>query len=199
MTSKSLLKNNNDDENINKNDEIEKEKNFVDAIDLQSFFLFINVISKNIMFTSQQTQSMHKSFLNEQLQIIREKHIDELINENVETVSNIALINKNIVLLINSSRKRDKIFIFIIKNNKDFNFIIVNRNIRFKTNKLSSINYKKLHNSRKQSKKTINYLNNLYNVKHIFNSHNHMQRILNALMIKENFKLKHVSKLFIYK
>ena len=41
MTSKLLSKNDNDDENINKNDEIEKKKDFVDAFDFQSFFLFI--------------------------------------------------------------------------------------------------------------------------------------------------------------
>ena len=50
--SKSLSKDDNDNENINEDDEIEKEKNFIDIIDLQYFFLFINVISKNIMFAS---------------------------------------------------------------------------------------------------------------------------------------------------
>ena len=64
MTSKSLSKNNNDDENMNRNDEIEK-KNFADAINLQSFFLFINVISKNVMFASQQTQLMRELLSNE--------------------------------------------------------------------------------------------------------------------------------------
>ena len=65
MTSKSLLKNNNDGENINENDKIKEEKNFADAINLQSSFLLINVISNNVMFASQQTQLMRKSFLNE--------------------------------------------------------------------------------------------------------------------------------------
>ena len=48
MTSKSLLKNNNDDESMNENDEIEKEKNFVDAIDFQFSSLSENVISKSV-------------------------------------------------------------------------------------------------------------------------------------------------------
>ena len=174
MTSKSLLKNDNDDESINKNDEIEEKRNFVDAIDFKSFFLLINVISKNIKFASQQTQLMRESLLNEQLQIAREKNTDELINENVKIVSNIASVNKNIVSLINLSRKCDKVFISIVEDDKNFIFIIVDRNTRFKINKLSLINYKKLHNSKKRSKETINYLNDLYNVKHIFNLHNHM-------------------------
>ena len=142
---------------------------------------------------------MRELLSNEQLQIARKKHIDELINENIEIVSNIVSINKNIVLLINLSRKRDKIFIFIVENNKDFIFIIIDCNICFKTNKLSLMNYKKFYNSKKQSKEIINYLNNLYNVKYIFNSYNHMQRILNALMIEKNFELKHVLKSLIYK
>ena len=54
MTLKSLSKNDNNDESINENDEIKEKKDFIDATDLQSFFLFINVISKNIMFASQQ-------------------------------------------------------------------------------------------------------------------------------------------------
>ena len=66
--SKSLSKNDNDGESINKNDEIEEEKNFADATDFQSFLLFINVISKNIMSASQQTQLMRESFSDEQLQ-----------------------------------------------------------------------------------------------------------------------------------
>ena len=53
ITSKSLSKNDNDDESVNKNNKTEKEKNFADAIDLQPSFLFINVISKNIMFAPQ--------------------------------------------------------------------------------------------------------------------------------------------------
>ena len=61
------------------------------------------------------------------------------------------------------------------------------------------MNYKKFHNSKKQLKETINYLNNLYNVKHIFNSYNYMQKALNALMTEKNFELKHVSESFIYK
>ena len=142
---------------------------------------------------------MHESFSDEQLQAARKKHIDELINENAETASNIVSINKNIISSTNLSRKRDKIFTFIVENDKDFIFIIVDRNIRFKTNKLSSMNYKKFHNSEKRLKRTINYLNNLYNVKYIFNSHNHMQRTLNALMTEKNFELKHVLKSFIYK
>ena len=64
MTSKLLLKNDNDGENINENDEIEEKKNFANAIDFQSFFLFINVILKNVMFASQQTQSMRELLLN---------------------------------------------------------------------------------------------------------------------------------------
>ena len=47
MTSKSLSKNDNDDESMNR--ETEEEENFADATDLQSFLLFINVISKNVM------------------------------------------------------------------------------------------------------------------------------------------------------
>ena len=53
MTFESLSKDDNDDENINENDEIEEEENFADAIDLQSFLLFINIILKNVMFVSQ--------------------------------------------------------------------------------------------------------------------------------------------------
>ena len=53
MTSKSLSKDDNNDESINENDKIEEEKNFADTIDLQSFFLFINVILKNVMSASQ--------------------------------------------------------------------------------------------------------------------------------------------------
>ena len=64
MMLKSLLKNDNGDENINENNKIKKEKNFIDATDLQSFFLFNNVILKNVMFLSQQTQSIRESFLN---------------------------------------------------------------------------------------------------------------------------------------
>ena len=96
-------------------------------------------------------------------------------------------------------RKRDKVFTFILKNNKDFVFIIVDRNTRFKTSKLSSINYKKLHNLEEQLKETINYLNNLYNNKYIFNSYNYIQRTLNVLIIEKNFELKYISKSFIYK
>ena len=184
MTSKSLSKN-----DINKNDKIEKKKNFADATDLQSFFLLINVISKNVMFASQQTQSMRESLSNEQLQVARKEHINGLINESAQTVSNIASISESIASSLNSSRKRDK----------DFVLIIVDRNTRFKADKLSLMNYKKLHNSEKRSKETINYLNNLYNVKHIFNSHNYMQKVLNALMTEKNFELKHVSESLIYK
>ena len=189
MISKSLLKNNNDGGSINKNNETEKEENFADATDLQSSFLFINVISKNIMLASQQTQSMREPFSNEQLQTAREKYTDELINENAETASNTASVSESITSSTNSSRKRDK----------NFAFIIADRSTRFKVSKLSSMNYKKLHNSKKRSKETINYFNDLYNVKHIFNSYNHMQRALNALMTEKNFELKHVSKSFIYK
>ena len=197
MTSKLLLKNDNDDESMNK--EIEKEKNFADAIDLQSFFLLINVISKNVMSASQQTQLMRESLSNEQLQAARKEHTDELINESAETASDIVSVSESTASLTNSSRKRDKVFIFIVENDKDFALITVDRSTRFKTDKLSSINYKKFYNSEKRSKETTNYLNNLYNVKYILNSHNHMQRTLNALMTEKNFKLKHVSKSFIYK
>ena len=107
---------------------------------------------------------MRKLFSNEQLQAAREEHTNELINESAETASNIVSVSESIVLLTNSSRKRDK----------DFDFIIVDRNTHFKVNKLLSMNYKKLHNSGERSKETINYLNNLYNVKYIFNSYNHM-------------------------
>ena len=103
MTSKSLLKNDNDSESINENNKIEEEKNFTDATDLQPSFLLINIISKNVMFASQQTQSMRELFSNEQLQIARKKHIDELINESVETVSDTVLISENIISSINIS------------------------------------------------------------------------------------------------
>ena len=63
MTSESLSKNGNGDGNMNK--EIEEEENFVDATDLQSSFLFTNVISKNVMSASQQTQSMREPFSDE--------------------------------------------------------------------------------------------------------------------------------------
>ena len=167
-----LLKNDNGDENMNK--EIEEEEDFADATDLQPFFLFINVILKNVMSASQQTQLMREPFSDEQLQVAREEHINELINENAETVSDTASVSESTVLSTNSSRKRDKVFILIVKSDKDFAFIIIDRNTRFKINKLSSINYKKLHNSEERSKEMINYLNDLYNVKHILNSHNHM-------------------------
>ena len=142
---------------------------------------------------------MRESLSNEQLQAAREKHIDELINNNAETASNIALVNESTASLINLSRKCDKVFTLIAESNKDFIFITVDRSTRFKANKLPSMNYKKFHNSEKRSKGTINYLNDLYNVKHIFNSHNYMQRALNALMTEENFELKHVSESLIYK
>ena len=199
MMSKSLLKNDNDDESINRSDETEKEKNFADATDLQSFFLLINVISKNIMPALQQTQSMRESLSNEQLQTAGKEYTDELINENAKTASNIASVSESTASSTNSSRKRDKVFTLIVESEKDFVFITVHYNTRFKTGKLLSMNYKKLHNSEKQSKETINYLNNLYNVKYIFNLYNHMQRALNALMTEKNFELKHVSKSFIYK
>ena len=189
MTSKSLSKDDNDDGNINENDETEEEKNFADATDLQSSSLFINIISKNVMSASQQTQSMREPLSNEQLQAARKEHTDKLINKNAETASNIVSVSESIVSSINSSWKRDK----------DFVPITVDRSTRFKTDKLSSMNYKKLHNSEKRSKGTINYLNDLYNVKHIFNLYNHMQRALNALMIKKNFELEHVSEWLIYK
>ena len=67
MTSKSLLKNDNGGGNMNRNNETEEEKDFVDATDLQPFFLFINVISKNVMSASQQTQSMREPLSDEQL------------------------------------------------------------------------------------------------------------------------------------
>ena len=98
MTSKSLSKN-----DINRNDETEKEKNFVDAIDLQSFLLFINVISNNIIFASQQTQSMRESLSDEQLQTARKEHIDELINKNAEIASDIASISESTASSTNSS------------------------------------------------------------------------------------------------
>ena len=132
---------------------------------------------------------MRESLSNEQLQAAREEHTDELTNENAETASNIASVNESTVSSTNSLRKRDK----------DFVLITVDRSTRFKANKLSSMNYKKLHNSEERSKATINYFNDLYNVKHIFNSHKNMQRVLNALMIEENFELKHVLKSFTYK
>ena len=199
MTSKSLSKNDNGDGSINKSNEIEEKKDFADATDLQSFLLLINVISKNVMSASQQTQSMRESLSDEQLQTAQEKHTDELTNENAETVSNIASVSKSTASSTNSSRKRDKVFISIVESDKDFVFIIVDRSTRFKANKLSSMNYKKFHNSEKRLKETINYLNDLYNVKHIFNSYNHMQRALKALMIEKNFELKYVSKSLIYK
>ena len=65
MTSKLLSKDVNDDENMN--EEIEEEKNFADATDFQLFYLFINVISKNVMSASQQTQLMRESLSDEQL------------------------------------------------------------------------------------------------------------------------------------
>ena len=133
------------------------------------------------------------------MQIARKKRINKLINESIEIILNIALISKNIALSTDSSRKRNKDFNFIVKNNKDFAFINIDRNTRFKANKLSSINYKKFHNSEKQLKETINYLNDLYNVKHIFNLYNYMQRTLNALKTKKNFKLKYISESLIYK
>ena len=189
MTPKSLSKDNNDGRSINENDETEEKKDFVDATDLQSSFLLISAISKNAMLVSQQTQSMRELLSNEQLQAARKKHIDELINESAETVSDIASISESTAPSINSSRKRDK----------DFVPITAGRSIRFKAGKLSSMNYKKLHNSEKRSKETINYLNDLYNVKHIFNLHSHMQRALNALMTEKNFELKYVSESLIYK
>ena len=186
MTPKSLSKNDNGGESINRNNETEKEKNFVDATDLQSSFLFINVISKNVMFASQQTQLMRESLSNKQLQAARKEHIDELINESAETASDIASVSESIASSINL---RDKNFVLIT----------VDRSTRFKTDKLSSMNYKKFHNLKKRSKETINYFNDLYNVKYIFNSHNHMQRALNALMTEKNFQLKYVSKSLTYK
>ena len=152
MTSKSLLKDNNDDESINESDEIEKEKNFADAIDLQFSSLFENVISENIMFALQQTQSMRKSFSDEQLQAAQEEYTDELINESAETASDIASISENIISSTNSSWK----------HNKDFASIAVDRSTRFKTNKLSSIDYKKSNDSERRLKKRVNYFNNLY-------------------------------------
>ena len=59
ITSKKLLKNDNDDESINRNNEIEEEKNFADAIDFQPSFLFINIISKNVMSALQQTVKLY--------------------------------------------------------------------------------------------------------------------------------------------
>ena len=189
MTSESLSKDDNGDGSINENDKTEEKKNFADATDLQPFLLLINVISKNAMSASQQTQSMREPLSDEQLQVAREEHTDELTSENAETASNTASVSESTASLTNSSRKRDK----------DFAFITVGRSTRFKADKLSSMNYKKLHNSEKRSKETINYLNGLYNVKHILNSHSHMQRALNALMIEKNFGLEHVSESFIYK
>ena len=61
------------------------------------------------------------------------------------------------------------------------------------------MNYKKFHDSEEWSKETINYLNDLYNIKYILNSHKYMQRALNALMTKKNFELRYVSESFIYK
>ena len=194
MTSKSLSKNDNGGGSIDESDEIEEEKNFADATNLQpsllsTSVLFTNVISENVMPASQQTQSMREPFSDEQLQVAREEHTDELVNENAEIASDIASVSESTASSTNSSRKRDK----------DFALIIVDRNTRSKAGKLSSMNYKKFHNSEKRSKETINYLNDLYNVKHIFNLHSHMQRVLNALMTGENFELEHVSKSLIYK
>ena len=199
ITSESLSKNNNGGENIDRSDETEKEEDFADATDLQSFLLFINVISKNVMPASQQTQSMCEPLSDKQLQAAREKHTDELVNESAEIASDTVSVSESTASSTNLSRKRDKVFIFIVGSDKDFALIIVDRSTRFKADKLSSMNYKKLHNSEKRSKETINYLNDLYNVKHIFNSHNHMQRVLNALMTEEHFGLKHVTESFIYK
>ena len=135
MTSKSLSKDDNDDESINESGKTEEEEDFADATDLQPFFLFINVISKNVMSASQQTQLMREPLSDEQLQTAREEHIDELTNESAETASDIASVSESIASSTNSSRKRDK----------DFAPIIVGRNTRSKAGKLSSMNYKKLH------------------------------------------------------
>ena len=178
---------------------LKKKENFADAIDLQPSFLFTNVISKNVIFASQQTQLMREPLSNEQLQAAREEHTDKLTNENAETASNTASINESTASLTNSSRKRDKVFTFTVESDKDFALITADRSTRFKADKLSSMNYKKLHNSKERSKGTINYLNGLYNVKYILNSHNHMQRTLNALITEKNFELKHVSESLIYK
>ena len=151
------------------------------------------------MSASQQTQSMRESLSDEQLQAVREEYTDELINENAETASNIASVSESIASSTNSLWKRDKVFTFIVESDKDFVLITVDRSTRSKTDKLSSMNYKKFYNSKKRSKEMINYLNDLYNVKHIFNLHNHMQRALNALIIGKNFELRHVSESFIYK
>ena len=181
------------------NREIEEKKNFADATDLQPFFLFTNVISKNVMPASQQTQSMREPLSDEQLQTAREEHTDELINKNAETASDTASVSESTASSTNSSRKRDKVFISIVESDKDFIFITADRSTRSKTNKLSSMNYKKFYNLEERSKETINYLNDLYNIKHILNSHNHMQRALNALMTEKNFELRHVSESLIYK
>ena len=134
------------------------------------------------MSASQQIQLMREFFSDEQLQTAREQYTDELVNGNVETVSDTASINKSIISLTH----------LIAESDKDFALIIVDRNTRLKTNKLLSINYKKFYNSKKRSKEMINYLNNLYNVKYILNSYNHMQRALNALLIEKDFEIKHV-------
>ena len=189
MTPKSLSKNDNGGENINESDENKEGKNFADATDLQPSLLLTNVISENAMSALQQTQSMRESLSDEQLQTAREEHTDELTNESAETASNTASVNENTASSTNSSRKRDK----------DFALITAGRSTRSKADKLPSMNYKKLHNSGKRSKGTTNYLNGLYNVKHILNSHNYMQRALNALMTEKNFELGHVSEPLTYK
>ena len=196
MTSKSLSKDDNNDESMNESDETEKRENFADAtdlqsspLDLQSFFLFESAISKSVMPAPQQTQSMRKPLSNKQLQAAREEHTDELTNENAETASDTASVSESTVSSTNSSRKHDK----------DFAPTAADRSTRFKANKLSPIDYKKFNDSGKRSKERVNYLNDLYYIKHIPNSHNHMQRALNTLMTEENFELKHVSESFIYK
>ena len=194
MTSKSLSKNDNDGGSIDGSDETEEKKNFADATDLQSSplstsVLFTSAIPENVMPASQQTQSMREPLSDEQLQAAREEHTDELTNENAETASDTASISESTASSTNSSRKRDK----------DFAPITVGRSTRSKADKLSSMNYKKFHNSEERSKETTNYLNGLYNIKHILNSHNHMQRALNALMTEENFELEHVSESLTYK
>ena len=141
------------------------------------------------MFTSQQTQSIRKSLLNEQLQIAQEEHIDELINKNTEIASDIISVSESTVSSINSLRKHDK----------DFALIAADRSTRFKADKLSSIDYKNFNDSGRRSKERVNYLNDLYYIKHISSSHNHMQRALNALMTEKNFELKYVSESLIYK
>ena len=135
----------------------------------------------------------------EQLQAAREEHTDELASESAETASDTASVSESTAPPTNTLRKRDKDFNPTAGSDKDFASITAGRSTRSKTDKLPSVDYKKLHNSGERSKGTTNNLNGLYNAKHIPNSHNHLQRALNSLMTEENFELEHVSESLIYK